>query len=78
MKRILLIVVALFASTLALTGASSARLSMVPMGTQADAAIEVRGGHGHGGKHMGHHRGRGHHSGWSRGRGHHYGLRRHH
>jgi Spy/CpxP family protein refolding chaperone len=75
MKRILIIGVALFASTLALTASASARLGMAPMAVQDDAVIQVHGGHGHG--HMGHHGGRGHHYGWGRGRGHHYGWSRH-
>ena len=75
MKRILIIGVALFASTLALTSSASARLGMAPLAAQDDAVIQVRGGHGHG--HMGHHGGRGHHYGWGRGRGHHYGWSRH-
>ncbi|MBX9646924.1 MAG: hypothetical protein K2X57_07695 [Xanthobacteraceae bacterium] len=77
MKRILIIGVALFASTLALTGSASARLGMAPMAVQDDAVIQVRGGHGHGHGHMGHYGGRGHHYGWGRGRGHHYGWSRH-
>ncbi|MBB4261448.1 hypothetical protein GGD64_005498 [Bradyrhizobium sp. CIR3A] len=44
----------------------------------ASTAIEVKGGHGHGGGHgWGHRGGRGHHYGWGRGRGHHYGWSRH-
>jgi hypothetical protein len=73
MKRILLIAVALFVSTLGLTASASARLGMAPMATPDDSVIQVRGGHGHG--HMGR-GGRGHHYGWGRGRGHHYGWRR--
>lgn len=75
MKRFVLIGVALFASTLALTNSTSARLGIAPLSAQDDAVIRVRGGHGHG--HM-HHGGRGHHYGWGRGRGHHYGWRHHH
>jgi hypothetical protein len=78
MKRILIIGVALFASTLGLTASASARLGMAPLPAQDDAVIQVRGGHGHGHGHMGHHGGRGHHYGWGRGRGHHYGWRHHH
>ena len=77
MKRILIVGVALFASTLALTSSASARLGMAPLAAQDDAVIQVRGGHGHGHGHMGHHGGRGHHYGWGRGRGHHYGWSRH-
>jgi len=86
MKRIVLIGVALFASTLALTNSASARLGIAPLAAQDDAVIRARGGHGHGHGHMhrggrGHHygwgRGRGHHYGWYRGRGHHYGWRHH-
>lgn len=41
-------------------------------------AIQVKGGHGHGGGHgWGRRGGRGHHYGWGRGRGHHYGWRKH-
>src|SRR5882757_6073328 len=40
-----------------------------------DNVILARGGHGHGGHHMGR-GGRGHHYGWGRGRGHHYGWGR--
>jgi hypothetical protein len=76
MKRILMIGVALFASTLAMTMSASARLGMAPLAAQDDAVIRVRGGHGHGHGHMGH-GGRGHHYGWGRGRGHHYGWRHH-
>ncbi len=76
MKRILIIGVALFASTLALTASASARLGMAPLAAQDDdAVIQVRAGHGHG--HMGR-GGHGHHYGWGRGRGHHYGWRHHH
>ncbi len=77
MKRILVVGVALFVSTLALTTSASARLGMVPMATQDDSVIQVRGGHGHGGGHHMGHGGRGHHYGWGRGRGHHYGWRHH-
>jgi len=76
MKRILAIGIALFASMLALTASASARLGMAPIATQDDTVIQVRGGHGHGGGHMGR-GGRGHHYGWGRGRGHHYGWRHH-
>ena len=55
MKRIVLIGVALFASTLALTNSASARLGIAPLAAQDDAVIRVRGGHGHGHGHM--HRG---------------------
>jgi len=74
MKRIVLIGVALFASTLALTNSASARLGIAPLAARDDAVIRVRGGHGHGHMHRG---GRGHHYGWGRGRGHHYGWRHH-
>jgi Spy/CpxP family protein refolding chaperone len=75
MKRTLVIGLALLASMLGLTASASARLGMAPMANQDDTVIQVRGGHGHGGGHMGHHGGRGHHYGWGRGRGHHYGWR---
>ena len=71
MKRIVIIGVALFASTLALTASASARLGMAPLAAQDDTIIQVRGGHGHG-------HGHGHHYGWGRGRGHHYGWRHPH
>jgi hypothetical protein len=76
MRRIVMICAALFASTLALTASASARLGVAPMATQDNSVIQVRGGHGHGGGHMGR-GGRGHHYGWGRGRGHHYGWRHH-
>jgi hypothetical protein len=63
MKSVLIIGVALFASTLALTGSAAARLGMAPLATQDAAVIQVRGGHGHGHGHMGR-GGRGHHYGW--------------
>lgn len=77
MNRILIVGFALCASMLAVTSPASARLSMGQMATQEDEAIQVRGGHGHGGGHMGRHGGRGHHYGWGGGRGHHYGWRHH-
>ena len=43
MKRILIIGVALFASTLALAGSASARLGMAPLAAQDDAVIQVEG-----------------------------------
>jgi hypothetical protein len=68
MKRFTLIAAATVAALFAVTNAASARLGM-PLATQDDSVIQVRGGHGHG--HRGHgHRGRGHHYGWYRGRGH--------
>ena len=67
MKRIILIGVALLASTLAMTASASARLGIAPLAAPDEAVIQVRGGHGHGHGHM-HRGGRGHHYGWGRGR----------
>jgi len=66
-KRIILIGVALLASTLAMTASASARLGIAPLAAPDEAVIQVRGGHGHGHGHM-HRGGRGHHYGWGRGR----------
>lgn len=67
MKRIILIGVALLASTLAMTASASARLGIAPLAAPDEAVIQVRGGHGHGHGHM-HRGGHGHHYGWGRGR----------
>jgi len=66
-KRIILIGVALLASTLAMTASASARLGIAPLAAPDEAVIQVRGGHGHGHGHM-HRGGHGHHYGWGRGR----------
>lgn len=62
------------------TPSASAMPAATPdaIGAVESSAVQVKGGHGHGGGHRWSRRGgRGHHYGWGRGRGHHYGWRHH-
>ena len=69
MKRLLFIGFAGCAWALAPSLSASAMPAATPnaMVSSDAAVVQVKGGHGHGGGHMGR-GGRGHHYGWSRGR----------
>jgi len=76
MKRFLVIGLTVFAFALAPTVSAAAMPAATPytLGAANEAAIQVKGGQGHG-HGWGHHGGRGHHYGWYR--GHHNGWRHH-
>lgn len=80
MKLVSLSGLVAFAFVSFITTSASAMSAASPntIGAFEPSTIQVKGGHGHGGRHgWGHRGGRGHHYGWSRGRGHHYGWRKH-
>jgi hypothetical protein len=58
----------LLASVATQTSAAPTMLGAPAVGVAQSDLIQVRGGHGNRGRHMGWGRGRGHHYGWTRGR----------